>query len=159
MALDIETLYRTYGPMVMRRCRSILKDEDAAADAMQDTFLKVIRYQDRLNGRAPSSLLYTIATNVCLNRLRASRRNRVDVVGNSIDRVCTEDDHTERILDRTLAESIFSGVGAPLRRTATDYYVRGKTLVETASREGLSVSGVRRRLARFGEHARRVTAA
>lgn len=159
MALDIETLYRTYGPMVMRRCRSILNDEDAAADAMQDTFLKVLRYQDRLNGRAPSSLLYTIATNVCLNRLRSSRRNRVEVAGDSIDRICTEEDHTERILDRALAESIFRGVSDPLRRTATDYYIRGKTLMETASHQGSSVSGVRRRLTRFVEHARRVTAA
>jgi RNA polymerase sigma-70 factor (ECF subfamily) len=159
MALDIETLYRTYGPMVMRRCRSILKDEEAAADAMQDTFLKVLRYRDRLNGRAPSSLLYTIATNVCLNRLRSSRRNRVDIVGDSIERVCTEADHTERILDRALATSIFDGVGVQLRRTATDYYIHGKTLAETAAQQGLSVSGVRRRLARFGEHARRVTAA
>jgi RNA polymerase sigma-70 factor (ECF subfamily) len=76
MAVDVERYYRVYGPMVLRRCRAMLKDEDAAVDAMQDTFVRVLRYGDRLHGKAPSSLLYTIATNVCLNAIRSRGRDR-----------------------------------------------------------------------------------
>ncbi|HQF56878.1 MAG TPA: hypothetical protein PK208_17320, partial [Fibrobacteria bacterium] len=36
VALEIETLYRQFGPMVLRRCRQLLRDEDWAQDAMQD---------------------------------------------------------------------------------------------------------------------------
>ena len=48
VALDVEALYRKYGPMVLRRCRSLLNDEDQAMDAMQETFVKLIRYRERL---------------------------------------------------------------------------------------------------------------
>jgi len=75
--IDIDALYRQYAPMVFRRCRSMLKNEERAQDAMQDTFIKVIRYQDRLHDTAPSSLLYRIATNVCLNIIRSNKRGSV----------------------------------------------------------------------------------
>ena len=45
MAIDVEAVYRKYGPMVMRRCRQLLKDEHKALDAMQDTFVKLLQYQ------------------------------------------------------------------------------------------------------------------
>ena len=90
MSVDVERYYRTYGPMVMRRCRSLLKDEDEAADAMQDTFVRLLRHQDRLQERGPSSLLYTIATNVCLNRMRSARRDRSDAVGESLERIAVD---------------------------------------------------------------------
>ena len=60
--------------MVLRRCRSMLGDEDEALDALQDTFVQVLRHRERLEARGPSSLLYRIATNVCLNRMRTRRR-------------------------------------------------------------------------------------
>jgi RNA polymerase sigma-70 factor (ECF subfamily) len=31
---DFDNLYRQYGPMVLRRCRFILKNEEKALDAM-----------------------------------------------------------------------------------------------------------------------------
>ena len=56
--IDVEDLYRRYGPMVLRRCRGMLRDEDLAADAMQETFVQVLRHRSSLNARYPSSLLY-----------------------------------------------------------------------------------------------------
>jgi RNA polymerase sigma-70 factor (ECF subfamily) len=63
--------------MVLRRCRRLLRDEDAALDACQDVFVRVLEHRSRLDNRYPSSLLYRMATNVCLNRLRDNRRNPV----------------------------------------------------------------------------------
>ena len=51
LPLNIESLYRKYGPMVLRRCRSLLLDEEQALDAMQETFVKLIRYRDTLTER------------------------------------------------------------------------------------------------------------
>src|SRR5512136_204343 len=75
-AIDVDALYRRYGPMVLRRCRALLRDEDRALDAMQDVFVQVLRHKDSLNARYPSSLLYRIATNTCLNSIRSARRRR-----------------------------------------------------------------------------------
>jgi RNA polymerase sigma-70 factor (ECF subfamily) len=60
--------------MVLRRCRQLLRAEDEALDACQDVFVRLIERHGRLDARFPSSLLYTMATNVCLNRIRDRAR-------------------------------------------------------------------------------------
>ncbi len=67
--MDVASLSRQYGPMVLRRCRQLLRDEDEALDATQDVFVRVIERRRALDARYASSLLYRIATNVCLNRM------------------------------------------------------------------------------------------
>ena len=74
MEIDVEEYYNRYAPMVMRRCRSILKDEDLAYDAMQEVFMKLVEKKSKLKGDYPSSLLYTMATNYCLNVLKSRNR-------------------------------------------------------------------------------------
>lgn len=66
MARDVEDLYHRYGPMVLRRCRRFVKDGEKALDAMQDTFVQVLRHESRLGADGHSSLLYRIATNALL---------------------------------------------------------------------------------------------
>jgi len=36
MTIDVDAYYRRYGPMVLRRCRKLLGQEQDALDAMQD---------------------------------------------------------------------------------------------------------------------------
>ena len=78
MALDIEEHYRRFGPMVLRRCRTLLRNDAQAEDAMHDVFVAVLRAEDRLRDEAPAGLLLRVATNVCLNRLRTQRRRPED---------------------------------------------------------------------------------
>ena len=96
MAIDVEATYRRYGPMVHRRCRALLKDEEAATDAMQDTFVRLLRYQDRLDDKGLSSLLYRMATNVCLNRIRSTARRPEDANDELVMRI---EARTYRYLD------------------------------------------------------------
>src|SRR5262245_59652880 len=72
--LDVEALYRKYGPMVVRRCRRLLGDAAEAWDGAQEVFVRVLKRQATLSGAYPSCLLYRIATNLSLNRLRDRRR-------------------------------------------------------------------------------------
>jgi RNA polymerase sigma-70 factor (ECF subfamily) len=154
VALDIDALYRKYGPMVLRRCRALLIDEEQAMDAMQETFVKLIRYQDRLDDRAPSSMLYTIATNVCLNLMRTSRRRPRSVGDEVLERIASTDDAQSRVLDRTVIDGIFGRERASTRTMAVMHYVDGMTLEEVAGHVGLSVSGVRKRLRQLKERTR-----
>src|SRR5262245_59547736 len=68
--VDVEALYERYGPMVLRRCRFLLRDEDQALDTTHDVFVQLLTHRERLTAAYPSSLLYRIATNLCLNRIR-----------------------------------------------------------------------------------------
>lgn len=144
--VDVDAWYRTYGPMVLRRCRSLLGSEEEAVDAMQDTFVKVLRYRGRLDGRAPSSLLYRIATNTCLNRIRARGRRPEDPSSDTlvaIAKVTAEDD---RSAARDLLGRLFGSEPDSTATIAVMHLLEGHTHQEVADAVGLSVSGVRKRL-------------
>ncbi|MBN2359191.1 MAG: sigma-70 family RNA polymerase sigma factor [Deltaproteobacteria bacterium] len=151
-AVDVEALYRRYGPMVLRRCRRLLGDEQRALDAMQDVFVQVLRYRDRLTGDAPSSLLYRIATNVCLNRLRSIRRKPEEPQDDVLCRIAAAGDIEQQSLARLALERIFGREPVSTRAMAVMHLVDGMTLEEVARESKLSVSGVRKRLRMLRAH-------
>ncbi len=146
MAINVEDFYRKYGPMVLRRCRRLLRDEEKAMDAMQDTFVKILRNKKSLNSSAPSSLLYTTATNVCLNIIRAEKRKPVSNDDKLLQKLAGSDDPEKRALTIHFLDNLFSDEKESTRTIAVLHYLDKLTLEETASTVGLSVSGVRKRL-------------
>lgn len=146
MALDVEDLYRTHGPMVLRRCRRLLKDEDQALDAMQDTFVQVLRYEDRLGTDGPSSLLYRIATNVSLNKIRSAKRRPEDRDEELLLTIADAPAGGSNPVARLVLDRVFRDELASTRTIAVLHLLDGMTLEEVASEVGLSVSGVRKRL-------------
>ncbi|MBI5528904.1 MAG: sigma-70 family RNA polymerase sigma factor [Deltaproteobacteria bacterium] len=150
MAIDVAEFYRRYGPMVLRRCRRLLCDEQEAQSAMQDVFVNLLQNQDRLTGEAPSSLLYRMATNVCLNKIRAAGRRR-ELAGDEVlvQIACADDE--SRSLARAVLDAIFGGETESTRAMAVMHYVDGMTFQEVAREVGMSVSGVRKRLRLLSE--------
>lgn len=146
MAIDVEEYYRRYGPMVLRRCRRLLGDEQLALDAMQDVFVQLIRYQGRLDDKAPSSLLYRMATNVCLNKLRTRRRKPEDRDQELLQRIADATDGEGHAQARSTLARIFSREQASTASIAVMHLLDGMTLEQVAAEVGLSVSGVRKRL-------------
>jgi RNA polymerase sigma-70 factor (ECF subfamily) len=151
-SVDAEGLYRRYGPMVLRRCRRMLRNEDTAADAMQETFVRVLRRQGDLVVAHPSSLLYRIATNVCLNVLRDSRRRPLISAEPLLPMLEGRDRLEERLLDSFVVEQVFSGAREGTREAAEMLFLEGRTLAETAREVDLSISGVRKRIRTLREH-------
>ena len=145
---DFDELYRKFGPMVLRRCRYILKDEEKALDAMQDTFVRVFERKDRLTGVC-SSLFYTVATSVCLNKIRSDKIRRGPQIDDFLDAIA--DNVTafhEEVTDAAiLLDGIFTDTKEDTRTMAVLHYVDGLTLEETAKEMNMSVSGIRKRLA------------
>ncbi len=146
--IDIESYYHKYGPMVYRRCVSILHDDDRAYDALQEVFMKLITNSAKLDGYYPSSLLFTIATNVCLNMLRADRHAPAYINSDDIaEKPNPVSDNIEnRVADTDLLDRIFSRHKESTRLIAYLHYRDGMTLKEVAEIAGLSISGVRKRL-------------
>ena len=148
-ALDIDALSRQYGAMVLRRCRRLLSDEDEALDACQDVFVRLIEHRDRLVGTYPSSLLYRIATNVCLNRIRDRARAPVNPLSKDeqlLASIAPAGAPAGRSDARLLLDWLFGRHPESSRTIAVLHYVDGLTLDEVAQQTQLSVSGVRRRL-------------
>ncbi|MEM6734264.1 MAG: sigma-70 family RNA polymerase sigma factor, partial [Myxococcota bacterium] len=121
-------------------------NEEDAVDAMQDTFVQVLRRADRLNDAAPSSLLYRTATNVCLNKLRTRRRKPENPGEELLMRIASTTDPERENEARSILSRLFGGEKESTRTIAVLHLVDGLTLEQTAREVGLSVSGVRFRL-------------
>ena len=140
--IDVEGLYERYGPMVLRRCRQLLRDEQEALDVAQDVFVRLLERQDRLSDRHPSSLLFRIATNLCLNRIRDSRRH-LQVPGDEILETLARRDDIDAPL---LLDRLFRRHPESTRTMAVMHWLDGMTFEQVARDCGMSVSGVRKRL-------------
>lgn len=152
--LDVKLLYEKYGPMVLRRCRYLLRNEERALDAMQDTFVQVLRHEKRLNMDAPSSLLYRISTNICLNVLRSEQRHPHTNDEKILMSIVDTEEHESNIVNRRLLDRVFGREPPSTKTMAVLHYVDGMTLQEVSNEVGLSVSGVRKRLRGLKERAK-----
>ena len=157
MAIDIAAWYEKYSPMVIRRCRALLRDDEEAMDAVHDVFVNLLRAESRLSGAYPSSLLYTVATNVCLNRLRDRKRadwgdmlayNEFFFTGG------TANGDYDRVDAKLLVETILEDESEETQAICFMYHGDGMTLREIGEAVGLSISGIRKRLEAFRKRAR-----
>ena len=146
MAIDVELYYRQYGPLVYRRCRYLLRNDEEARDAMQDIFVRLLQHEDRLADENPSGLLLRISTNECLNRIRTRKRRPEDRDETLLERIANAKDEGEESLARNLLNLAFGKQPESTRTIAVMHYLDGLTLEETAKEVGMSVSGVRKRL-------------
>lgn len=146
MPIDVEAYYRRYGPMVVRRCRQLLRDEDKAMEAAQDVFVKLLRKHESLTESSPSGLLLRTATNTCLNIIRSEKRHPEDLDDDLLHRIAGSSEPEAGIMSRLRLDRIFRYEQPSTRTMAVLHYVDGLTLEEVADEVGLSVSGVRKRL-------------
>ena len=153
MAIDIAAWYTQYGPMVIRRCRALLRSEDEAMDAVQDVFVNLLRAQGRLHASFPSSLLYTMATNVCLNRLRRKKWDE-DFFSAEEEFFFTADTGFDQVDTELLVKAILKDESEETRTICFMYHADGMTLREIGEAVGLSISGVRKKLEAFRKRAR-----
>ena len=144
--IDIEDYYTRYGPMVLRRCRKMLHNEQTAYDAMHEVFLKLVQHQKKLKGIHPSALLYRIATNVCLNKIRSQRYQTQyrysDLLNNMRFFKSSEEESTARLL----FEYVLEDERSMTRNIAVMYFLNGMTIKEIAGTMKLSISGVHKHL-------------
>ncbi|MCP4216570.1 MAG: sigma-70 family RNA polymerase sigma factor [bacterium] len=144
--INVEDFYKRYGPMVLRRCRFLLRDEEKAADAMQDVFTKLLLSKDSLNNQYPSSLLYRMATNVCLNVIRAGTYRREVDTEDVLTNIAFFDEMEQSTIMNSVLDHIFKREKQSTREIAVLHFVDGLTLQQVADEVGLSLSGVRKRI-------------
>ena len=79
-AAAFETLMRRHNGRLFRVARSILKDDSAAEDVLQEAYLEAYRHSSDFRGTAqPATWLTRIVINQALMRLRRQKRDRVVV--------------------------------------------------------------------------------
>jgi len=153
MRREVERLYVEFGGLVYRRCLRMLRDEEAAYDAVQEVFLRLLSPSAQVGAlRVPAAYLYRMATNVCLNLLRRDRGRAVLTLEAAEDLPDGRDDGMTASL---LLDILSAGLGRGVREVAYLRYADGMGLDEIAGLLGLSRSTVRKRLDKLKERARR----
>jgi RNA polymerase sigma-70 factor (ECF subfamily) len=113
---------------------------------MHEVFVQLIRNEHRLKDQYPSSLLYRMATNICLNIIRSESRRPETVVDDKLIALANYEEPESSWNARDILQKLFNKEQESTRTIAVLHYLDGMTLEETAKEVGLSVSGVRKRL-------------
>jgi RNA polymerase sigma-70 factor (ECF subfamily) len=146
MVNDIADWYEKYGPMVFRRCRKMLQNEDNAKDAVQDVFLKLLKTRGKTVS-CPSSYLYTAATKVCLNRIRANKQYAG--LADDIQEFPDYDGRLEEIDAEMLVQVLLQDDDEGSRTICYLRYFDGMSLEEIGENMGMSKITIEKRLVVF----------
>jgi RNA polymerase sigma factor (sigma-70 family) len=150
-----EVLVERHGPMVLRVCRGVLRDEHAAEDAFQATFLVLARKARTIWVKdSLGSWLHGVAQRVAARarsdtmRRRRHERQAAERAAEAIpDRFHQSD--TEAILGEEIAR-----LSEKYRAPIVLCYLEAMSYEEAASRLGLTEDALRGRLARARERLR-----
>ena len=155
-ASDFEALVREHHPRVIRLCASMLGGWDEAEDAAQEVFLKAHRALPDFRGDASiSTWLYRLASNHCLDALRARSRRRTDSWdellerrGDELGALLRAPDETGALEARDLAAKALSALSPEYRLVLALRELEGLTYEEIAEATGATLDSVKARLRR-----------
>jgi len=83
-----DELMRRHEDRVFGVCLRLLRQREAALDAVQDTFLTVFRKADQFRGESAfSTWIYRIAVNTCYDQMRKMKRRQADPLPDGHDPV------------------------------------------------------------------------
>jgi len=162
-ARAFEQIIRAYGARLLAVTRRILRDDDAARDAVQDAFISAYRSRRTFNAESKvSTWLHRIAVNAALMKLRSQRRKPEE----SIDAILPgfkDDGHhaqqfaawTEPPDERVARKETTVAVRRAIDRLPESYRtvlllrdIEGLDTAETAKMLGLTANAVKIRLHR-----------
>ena len=150
----VDDLYQRFGPIVYRRARALLGDDEAAWDVVQEVFVRTLRGQDGFRNEAsPTTWLYRITTNYCFNMIRDANRRRTRLAEQAALGAHRDDGAAPPPPElRLMLAEILELIPQQLCEIAVYYYVDRMTQEEIAAVVGVSRKTVGNRLAEF--HAR-----
>jgi RNA polymerase sigma-70 factor (ECF subfamily) len=143
---------------VYRRCLRLLQDREAARDATQEVFVKLVRDMARLEDRESAlPWIYQVATHHCLNLRRNAARRREEELEPALE-VSGGAPAADLFPERQLAGRVLARFDATTRAVAVGVLVDGMEHEEVAEALGISRRTVSRKLARFLGNARKYLA-
>ncbi len=153
---SIQSLYERYGYAVHRRCLRILGSAAEADDAVQEVFIRVIKYGANRRVDSPLPWLYSIASRVCFDHLDRRRRYPGP---NEVDRAMAAEQasagrHVTPEDIRAIAQ-VLEACDDTVREVAVLYHFDQLTQEEVAAHVGVSRKTVKLRLAKFMAAARK----
>ncbi len=159
-----ELLVERYEEAFIRKAKSVVRNDEAARDIVQDTFVKIYIYGKKfrpIEGARFSSWAYKVLMNVCFNWYKKMKRERqfFSVLDEDMEAVLPHDDRDERAqkLDRDYLESMFAHLPETFARILRLYVVDSKDYKQIAEVEGVSEGAIKTRMHRARAELRKIS--
>lgn len=148
--VDLRVLYDLHASEIFRFCHRLVGDRGLAEEAMQETFLRAWRAQDRFDPATGSlrTWMYAVARNVCIDALRA-RGRRFGLKGSTAghDGQPGDDDlGFESMLSSWMLEEALRRIPANQRDALVLTYMRDRPYAEIADVLGIPEATLRTRV-------------
>jgi RNA polymerase sigma-70 factor (ECF subfamily) len=151
-----------YQVKFLRKMTFVLKDEDAAEDIVQDTFVKIYKNANRFHeveGATFSSWAYKILFNTCYSYCARRKREKefFDAAGEEYLEIAQADSRDwEQKLDTDEFLSKVKKIPLALGRILSLHFLEGKTYEDLAEKEEVSLGAMRTRMHRAKEAFKKV---
>jgi len=155
-ALDVNALYRRFGPMCLRRAQRFLGPHEAE-EVLQDTFVRLLADPGLMrHDQAPAAWLHRVVTRACIDRLRGTKRYAQMLERRS---VAPFDDHDPGTLAeaRAFLGALWSKLDAELVHIGVLYYLDGLTTAAIGQDLGVSDRTIANRLKELARAAAALT--
>lgn len=149
----IEELFHRYRAELTRRLLTMVSSHDAAADLLQDTYVRLLRFARMQPVEQPRALLHRIAKNLAIDYLRTKRGGLHDMeaLEVALDAPCPVPSQERVLLAKERLRLLTQAVEALPPRTKEAfllYRFSGCSYREIADRMGISISGVDKHIRR-----------
>jgi RNA polymerase sigma-70 factor (ECF subfamily) len=135
---DVAEAYRRYGSLVLRRCRRILRDDAAGDDALQEVFVRLMRYGRAFeNAESKVLWLYRVADRCCFDAL-ARRGARVAGALPERPEPLSSLGSADALEDRDVVIRFLANFDDRLKQVAVLHYLDEMTQEEIAAATGWS---------------------
>ncbi|GAA4930168.1 RNA polymerase sigma-70 factor (ECF subfamily) [Actinomycetospora succinea] len=147
---DLEAAYRAHAGELERFALRQLRDAGAAADVVQEVFVRAWRHAERYDAAVASLRvwLFTIARNVVVDHVRRARSRPATPTAPADLSLATPSsaDFTDDLVTGWFLEEALARLGDDQRRAIVETSVRGRPYAEVAAEQGVPVGTLRSRV-------------
>jgi RNA polymerase sigma-70 factor (ECF subfamily) len=150
---EIASIYEEHGWHVFARCQRLLRDEEEARDVCHEVFLRLAASGDAIRGeKGVTPWVFRVSTNLCVDRLRQRKRERVVEAGVEASTAAVE----ASFADRDLLLKLVGHFSARDLALVVLRHVDELSLEEMEQVCGMTRKTISRRLERFRSRARKI---
>lgn len=156
-------LVRKYEEPFLRKARSIVREQEAAEDVVQEAFTKIYLNASKfkpVEGAQFSSWAYRILINTALTHYAKHKRKMGGEVQLDEEIWALVPDRNLRQFEKTelqdLVASVLARMPEPMARALSGFLLEGKTQEEMAAEDGLSVGAIKTRVHRAKREFKRI---
>ena len=130
---DLIRLIEQYQNLVFSICLKMTGDYFTAEDLAQDTFIAVYKNYDKFDGNNEKTWICRIATNKCIDYLKAAARKEVALDDETAESISDSGGLLEEVINKELMEDFLAAIESldePYRSVSKKHFIDGKTAKE-----------------------------